>query len=154
MQSRNAMLRAVAVLAAEDAASVRDTLMLDHHERRVAQGVFAGLRGTAVMLALPSGTRLRHDDRVLLDDGSAIEIVARPEPLIEIRASDTAALARAAWLFGDHHIPVEIHQRYLRVLRTDAVAHLLGSLGLAARPIEAPFEPEGGAYDHVNAPGA
>ena len=143
------MLRAVAIVAAGSEVRVRDIAMLDHRERRTPQGAITGLRGTPVMLALPSGTKLRHDDSLLLDDGSAIEIVARPEPLIEIRTPDTAALAQAAWLFGDHHIPVEIHARHLRFLRTDAAERLLGSLGLVARLIEAPFEPEGGAYDHV-----
>jgi urease accessory protein len=149
------MVRAVAVShAGSDDDAVRDTLLLDHAARRLPGGILTGLRGTVVEMALPRGTRLHHDDRLVLEDGGTIGIVARPEPLLEIRSPELAALARAAWLLGDHHIPVEIHERRLRVLRTDPVAELVRSLGLVARPIEAPFEPEGGAYDHVNDVGA
>jgi urease accessory protein len=150
------MVRALSVVAAghSDEAHVRDTLLLSHDERRAPGGIITGLRGTAVEVALPAGTRLHHDDRLMLEDGGVVEIVARPEPLLEIRAGDTAMLARAAWLLGDHHLPVEIHARYLRVLQTDAAEDLLRTLGLTARRIEAPFEPEGGAYDHMSEAGA
>jgi len=147
------MTRAIAVsVAGSDAGlKVRDALLLTHDERRTSGGRFVGLRGTPIEMALPAGTRLVHDDCVVLDDGSAVEIVARPESLLEVRAPNAAALARAAWLLGDHHIPVEIHVRYLRVRRTAAVEKLLGDLGVTVRAIEAPFEPEGGAYDHAGA---
>jgi urease accessory protein len=142
--------RAVRVVSdGQDDLPVSDTLLLTHSERRAPRGTAKGLRGTIVEFALPSGSRLAHDDRVMLDDGRAVEIVARPEPLVEVRAADLATLARAAWLLGDHHIPVEIHARYLRAERTDSVAPLLRTLDVTVREIEAPFEPEGGAYDHI-----
>ncbi len=127
---------------------VRDTLLLDHEQRRAPRGTVTGLRGTAVELALPAGISLRHDDCLVLDDGSAVDIVARPESLLEVRSHDLATLARAAWLLGDHHIPVEIHARYLRVLWRDSAEGLLRPLDVTMRRIEAPFEPEGGAYAH------
>lgn len=144
------MARAVSIAPAGSGTQVRDALLLTHDERRAPNGVVTGLRGTAVEISFPAGTRLRHDDRLLLDDGSAVEIVARPEPLLEVRAGNVTLLARAAWLLGDHHIPVEIHARYLRVQRTDMAEGLLRTLDVTARAIEAPFEPEGGAYDHAH----
>lgn len=141
------MARAVSV-GNHNGTWVRDILLLDHEQRRMPQGLATGLRGTVVELALPTGTHLRHEDCVMLDDGGAVEIVARPESLLEIRASDLARLSRAAWLLGDHHILVEIHARYLRLLRTDSAESLLRTLDVTMRRIEAPFEPEGGAYDH------
>lgn len=150
------MVRAIAVVPAGsgDDVPVRDTLLLGHDQRRAPAGSVTGLRGSIVALALPAGTRLRHDDRLVLDDGGAVEIVARPEPLLEVRAPDIAALARAAWLLGDHHIPAEIHARYLRVLRAAAVEDLLRTMNVSVRAIEAPFEPEGGAYHHSDPSGA
>jgi urease accessory protein len=144
------MPRAIARLKAGEAGSrpVRDTLLLDHGERRNASGTVTGLRGLAIELALPRGTVLLHDDLLLLDDGGLIEIVARPEPLTEIRAADVTLLARAAWLLGDHHIPAELSERRLRVRRSDAIAPLLAPLAVKLVEIEAPFEPEGGAYHH------
>ncbi len=141
------MARAVSVGNRGDM-RICDTVLLDHVQRRTPRGPVTGLRGTTVELALPAGTHLRHDDCLLLDGGGAVDIVARPELLLEVRAGDLAALSRAAWLLGDHHIPVEIHARYLRLLRTDSAEGLLRSLDVTVRRIEAPFEPEAGAYDH------
>ena len=149
------MVRAVSMVAAGyGGGPVSDTLLLTYHERRAPRGTALGLRGTEIEFALPAGSRLSHDDRVMLDDGSAVEIVARPETLLEVRANDPATLARAAWLLGDHHIPVEIHARYLRVERTEPVAALLRTIDVMVRDIEAPFEPEGGAYEHAVETGA
>ena len=144
------MPRAIARIGAGEASGrpIGDTLLLDHEQRRNPSGVASGLRGTAVELTLPRGTTLRHDDLLLLDDGGLVEIVARPEPLIEIRSGEIALLARAAWLLGDHHIPAELSERRLRVRRSEATAALLEPLGLKLANIEAPFEPEGGAYRH------
>jgi urease accessory protein len=144
------MARAVSVAAAgEGGLPTSDTLLLTYDERRAPRGSVRGLRGTAVEFALPAGRRLFHEDRLMLDDGTSVEVVVRPEPLLEVRASDAAILARAAWLLGDHHIPVEIHARYLRAQRAESIMALLRTLDVTVREIEAPFEPEGGAYDHA-----
>lgn len=151
---KTAVTRAVALVAAgqNDGRPVRDTLLLDHRERRDPAGIFTGLRGTAVEMRLSKGQRLGQDDCLVLDDGSLVEIVARPEPLIEVRATDPEVLARTAWLLGDHHIPVEIRERRLRLLRTDASLALLQTTGVKLADIEAPFEPEGGAYGVASYP--
>ncbi|HWV42511.1 urease accessory protein UreE [Pseudorhodoplanes sp.] len=142
------MVRAVSLLSAHEGRPVRDVLILSAEQRRLPSGIVTGLRGTEIALTLPAGTRLRQDDILLLDDGGIVDIVARPEPLLEVRTADLVSLARAAWLLGDHHIPVEIHGRYLRLMHTEAAANLLRPLGASVRVIEAPFEPEGGAYEH------
>ncbi len=145
-----ARVRAISIVSGHHPSpQVRDAVLLSHQDRRSPRGTIAALRGTVIDMALPAGTRLRQDDLLLLDDGSAVEVLARPEALLEVRADDLASLARAAWLLGDHHIPAEIHGRYLRVLRTESASALLRTLGVALRDIEAPFEPEGGAYDHA-----
>lgn len=143
------MVRAVSVIASDrvDGRTIDDTLLLDHEQRRAPRGRFKALRGTLVEMALPQGQKLRADDVLQLDDGSLIEIVAKPEPLLEVRAADPSALARLAWLLGDHHIPVEIHERRLRLHRSDMARNLLTPLEARLIDIEAPFEPEGGAYE-------
>lgn len=143
----------VSVLPAEHAEgrTTADTLLLDHEQRRLPRGTFKAIRGTVVEIALPDAQRLRAGDVLQVDDGSLIEIVAKPEPLLEVRAADSSALARLAWLLGDHHIPVEIHERRLRLHRSDAARALLQPLGARLIDIEGPFEPEGGAYEgHVH----
>jgi urease accessory protein len=89
---------------------------------------------------------LRTDDLLVLNDGNLVEVVAAPEPLIEARAAGIAALARLAWHLGDRHVPVQVLPNRIRARRDGAIEGLLASLGAKVAAIEAPFEPEGGAY--------
>lgn len=132
---------------------VVDTLILDFERRKSPQGSATGLKGTGVAFDLPA-VRLRTDDCLVLENGSLVEIVAKPEPLLEIRAEHVAALARIAFHLGDRHIPTEISARRLRIRYESAVESLLNGLGATMVRIEAPFEPEGGAYAHDAAHGA
>jgi urease accessory protein len=142
------MPRAIAILRAGQtrAGAIADTLLLDYDQRRTPDGVLTGLKGTQVQIAIAKSESLATDDCLVLDDGRLIEIVARPEPLLEVRAPDVAGLARLAWHLGDRHILAELHERRLRVRRDPAVEKLLTSLDAKVTSIEAPFEPEGGAY--------
>lgn len=152
MTSPAVPLRATGLIraGAQRRGTVRDTLLLSFEERRAPKGTFAGLRGTAITVDLPA-ERLRTDDCLSLADGTLAEIVAKPEPLLEARAKDAAALARIAFHLGDRHIPAELSARRIRVRRETATEALLAALGAVVAPIEAPFEPEGGAYgrDHA-----
>jgi len=126
--------------------NVVDTLILPYAQRQVQQGFVFGVKGTCVEIDLVEPLRLRTDDVLLLDDGDLVEVVAEAEPLIEARAADLAALARLAWHLGDRHVPVQILERRLRFARDPAIEALLERLGARLTAIEAPFEPEGGAY--------
>jgi urease accessory protein len=126
--------------------SVADTLILSHAQRQAQKGFLFGVKGTCVELDFAEPVRLRTDDALVLDDGGLVEIVAEPEPLIEARAADLPALARLAWHLGDRHVPIQVLERRLRLKRDPAIEALLQSLGAKVVAIEAPFEPEGGAY--------
>jgi len=73
-------------------------------------------------------------------------VVAAPEPLIEARAENMAALSRLAWHLGDRHVPVQVLANRIRARRDPGIEALLTSLGAKVVSMEAPFEPEGGAY--------
>ena len=124
---------------------VVDTLILPHAQRQAQKGFLFGVKGTCVELDFPEMVRLRTDDALLLDTGGLVEVVAEPEPLIEVRAADLPALARLAWHLGARHVPVQIMERKLRLKRDESIEALLQSLGAKVAAIEAPFEPEGGA---------
>ena len=142
------MPRATRVVTAAERndAPVADTLILPHAQRQAQKGFLFGVKGTCVELDFAEPVRLRTDDALVLDGGGLIEVVAEPEPLIEARAADLPALARLAWHLGDRHVPVQIFERKLRIRRDAAVEALLQSLGAKIAEIDAPFEPEGGAY--------
>ncbi len=149
------MKRAIAVLPAGTASSlpVTDTLLLDYEQRQHPDGSYMGLRGTQIAMALPEPVRLQTDDRFVLDDDTLVEIVARPEPLYELRAATSSDLARIAWMLGDRHLPVDISERRLRVRRDPVIDALLRGADVKITDIEGPFQPEGGAYDHGPASG-
>lgn len=149
------MRRAIAVLPAATASDLRvvDTLLLDYEQRQRPQGSHTALRGVQIEMALAQLVRLQTDDRLILDDDTLIEIVARPEPLYEVRAANPSDLARIAWMLGDRHLPVDISERRLRVKRDPAVSALLSDAAVRIIAIDAPFEPEGGAYAGVQSGG-
>jgi urease accessory protein len=142
------MPRATRVLAAADREGrpVVDTVILDYAQRGARKIVVTGVKGGAFEVDLHEPRRLRTDDLLLLDDGSLVEVVAAPEPLIEARAADLAALARLAWHLGDRHVSVQLLPNRLRTRRDETIEALLKSLGAKVTLIDAPFEPEGGAY--------
>src|SRR5262245_54554537 len=149
------MPRATRVVPAAERkdAPVADTLILPHAQRQAQKGFLFGIKGTCVELDFAEPVRLRTDDALVLDDGALIEVVAEPEPLIEARAADLPSLARLAWHLGDRHVPVQLMERKLRLKRDDTIEALLQGLGAKLTAIEAPFEPEGGAYEAAAAHG-
>ena len=142
------MPRATSVLAAADrhGRPIIDTVILDYAQRSEQKIMITGVKGCTFEIDLHPPARLRTDDLLLLDDGGLVEVVAAPEPLIEARAADVAALSRFAWHLGDRHVPVQILPNRIRARRDAAIESLLTSLGAKVVVIEAPFEPEGGAY--------
>jgi hypothetical protein len=58
--------------------------------------VLAGESGMKFLLDLAEVTGLRDGDGLVLDDGTIVAVIAKPELLVEITAADAAALARLA----------------------------------------------------------
>jgi urease accessory protein len=142
------MARAIKIVAAGQHRDepITDTLVLNLDQRRTHSGhVFTG-NGMCIELDLEAPVWLRTDDALVLEDGRLIEIVAEAELLLEVRATNPPALARIAWLLGDRHVPVQILGNRLRLRRDTAVRELLLNLAVKVTEIEAPFDPEGGAY--------
>jgi urease accessory protein len=125
---------------------VVDTVILDYAQRSAQKITVTGVKGGMIEIDLQQPAGLRTDDLLLLDDGTLVEVVAAPESLIEARTTDVAALARLAWHLGDRHVPVQLLANRIRARRDAGVEALLASLGAKVTLIEAPFEPEGGAY--------
>jgi len=142
------MSRATSVLAATHRHDrpVVDTVILDSTQRSAQKVTVASVKGGTIEIDLHEPTRLRTDDLLVLEDGGLVEVVAASEPLIEARAADVAGLSRLAWHLGDRHVPVQVLPNRIRARRDAATEALLAALGAKVALIEAPFEPEGGAY--------
>jgi urease accessory protein len=141
------MLRAVSVKPSGAwSGEVVDTVVLDFDDRHRRRVVMTGVQGRVFLLDLPQAVMLRSGDALLLDSDELIEVLAAPESLLEVRASDATGLARAAWHLGNRHLPVQILTNRLRLRNDHVIEAMLRGLGLAVQAIEAPFDPEGGAY--------
>jgi urease accessory protein len=123
-----------------------DSVVLDYDDRYRRRVAMTGVRGLAFLLDLPDAVMLRAGDGLALDDGRIVEVVAAPEKLAEIRAADAAALARVAWHLGNRHLPTELLKKSLRIRRDHVIEDMARRLGASVVEIEAPFNPEGGAY--------
>jgi urease accessory protein len=133
-----------------------DTVVLDFDDRHRRRMAMTGTRGLAFLLDLENAVALRGGDALVLDDGRLVEVVAAPEPLVEIRGADPHHLIRVAWHLGNRHLPTQIMPKGLRIRRDHVIEAMVKGLGARVIEIEAPFDPEGGAYaapahDHVHA---
>jgi urease accessory protein len=123
-----------------------DCVVLDSDERQRRRSVLTGTLGTIFLLDLPNATMLRDGDGLVLDDGSVVHVAGKPEALLEITAPTLQALARLAWHLGNRHTDMQIVGDTLRIRRDHVLEAMLQGLGATVTPIEAPFEPERGAY--------
>ena len=146
------MLRVNSGARATDIAEARiiDRVVLDADERHRRRIVLTAEGGTRFLLDLPHATALHDGDGLVLEDGSVVRVVGKCEPLVEIAAVDPRELARLAWHIGNRHIEVEIAGERLRIRRDSVLEEMLRGLGAQLSFIEAPFEPESGAYGHAH----
>ena len=125
-----------------------DTIKLDETARHRRRMKMVSDNGIEFLLDLPEARLLRHGEGLVLDDGRVIEIIAAPEALYEVRGSDARHLLALAWQVGNRHLPCQIQNDRLMIRRDHVIKHMLEGLGAEVFDIMAPFDPEGGAYDH------
>ena len=141
------MIRATRVLGQHHwREAATDTVVLDFDDRHRRRMAMTGTRGLAFLLDLEHAIALRGGDALVLEDGRLVEVVAAPEPLIEIRGADPQHLVRLAWHLGNRHLPTQIMPKGLRIRRDHVIEAMVKGLGARIIEIEAPFDPEGGAY--------
>jgi urease accessory protein len=126
-----------------------DSVVLDFDDRHRRRMAMTGTRGLEFLLDLENAVALRGGDALVLEDGRLVEVVAAPEPLLEIRGHDPHHLTRVAWHLGNRHLPTQIMAKGLRIRRDHVIEAMVKGLGARVVEIEAPFDPEGGAYADV-----
>lgn len=104
--------------------------------------------GEEVALVLPRGEVLRGGDLVSASDGRVIEILGAPEKLLHVTCRTPHELARAAYHLGNRHVAVQVGEGFLRLAADHVLAEMLMRMGAQVSEVEAPFEPEAGAYGH------
>ena len=140
--------RAVSVLAAGDPASATpyDKAVLPHDERHLRRRAIETAAGDKVLVDLPEPVALANGDRLVLEDGRQLEIVAAPEEVYDIRARDTAHLTELAWHIGNRHLAAAIEADCILILRDHVIKAMLEGLGATVSEVSQPFSPVRGAY--------
>jgi urease accessory protein len=140
-------MRCDTVLAAGawDAAEAIDTVLIDFDRRHRRRLVLTTASGADLLLDLPQAVRLRDGDALKTETG-LVRVVARPEALAEIHAHDDAELVRIAWHLGNRHLPVQLVGDRIRIRADHVIEEMVEGLGGHVERIEAPFDPEAGAY--------
>ena len=116
---------------------------LDRHRRRIR---FVTDSGAAILLDLARAYHLSDGDGLELDSGGYVRVRAAPEPVLDIEAADRASLLRIAWHLGNRHLPLQVAGDHLRIREDHVIAEMVSGLGGRIIRLEAPFDPEIGAY--------
>ena len=143
------MHRVVAHIPAAVAKGVPfDPLTLAHDERRLRRKLLTLPKGDEILLDFPEPVTLGHGDRLRLEDGRLVGIIAAEEEVYEIRGRDAAHVARLAWHIGNRHLPAQIEKSRILISRDRIIRDMLIGLGATVTETVSHFSPEHGAYGH------
>ena len=131
------------------AAAARDSVTLawdDRYRRRLR---LTSDGGEALLLDLDRARALHGGDGLALEDGGWVAVVAAPEAVVDVACADARALARFAWHLGNRHVPTQLLEGGLRFRDDAVIVDMLRGIGASVARLDAPFDPEPGAYsDH------
>ncbi len=136
----------IAAAGSWPASAERDRIRLGYDDRHRRRLVLRAAGGTELLLDLPHARLLRDGDGLKLESGGYVRVEALPEPLLEIRARTPRDLIRLAWHLGNRHLPTELGPDRICIRRDHVIEEMIVRLGGTVREIEAPFNPETGAY--------
>ena len=126
------------------------TVELDWDVRQKSRFDATDSAGRALGVFLPRGTLVRGGDVLVAEDGSLIQVVAAPQPVLVITACSEHGsafdLTRAAYHLGNRHVPIELKPDHLKIEPDHVLADMLRAMHLTVREALEAFEPEGGAY--------
>ena len=126
------------------------TLELDWQTRQKSRFDAVDSQGRRIGVFLARGGAVRGGDVLVAEDGSLIAVRAKAEPVLAVTVGPHGApldLLRAAYHLGNRHVPLEVTPARLQLEPDHVLADLLRRMGLLVEAVEAPFEPESGAYD-------
>jgi urease accessory protein len=103
-------------------------------------------QGEDVLIDLPQAVAMADGDALQLEDGRFLKIHAAAEPIVEVRHREPGQLVRLAWHLGNRHLATEIREQVLRIRPDYVIEDMLRRFGAELMKVQAPFQPEGGAY--------
>ncbi len=120
-------------------------MLVDYDRRFRRRIVLTTVMGGEILIDLPQAVRLKDGDGLQTGSG-VVRVCAQPEALMEIHAHDEGDLIRIAWHLGNRHLPVQLLGDRIRIRTDHVIGEMVEGLGGHVETIEAPFDPEAGAY--------
>lgn len=137
-------MRADQVIPAGDWDAI-DTVEIDYDDRHRRRIMLRTVAGADLLIDLPQAVHLRDGDGLRTDSG-IVRVRAKAERLLEIHGHDEGEMVRIAWHLGNRHLPVQLLGDRIRIRADHVIAAMIEGLGGHVEAIEAPFDPESGAY--------
>jgi urease accessory protein len=154
MQNVNKLIpggRGLAGVLLKRAASVE----LDWDVRQKSRFDATDSTGRVLGVFLPRGSVVRGGDVLVAEDGSLIRVLAAPQAVLRVTPcpdhGGPVDLPRAAYHLGNRHVQLEVKPDHLQLEPDPVLADMLRAMHLIVREVQAPFEPEGGAYAAAHA---
>jgi urease accessory protein len=122
------------------------SLTLDFDARHRRRILLTTDQGEDLILHLPKAVAIADGDGLQLDDRRWLTVQAAAELIVEIRHKDPDRLICLAWHLGNRHLPTEIRNEALRIRPDEVIESMLLGFGADLVKLQAPFQPEGGAY--------
>jgi len=127
-------------------ANATDRVLIDYDNRHRRRILLRTEMDAELLLDLAQAVRLRDGDGLALDGGGVVRVCAMPENLLEIHAHEEGELVRIAWHLGNRHLPVQLLDDRIRIRADHVIREMVEGLGGHVEEIDAPFDPEAGAY--------
>ena len=126
------------------------TIELDWDVRQKSRFEATDSLGRSIGVFLQRGTVLRGGDVLVAEDGSLVKVWAAPQRVLRITHCQNHGtpfdLIRAAYHLGNRHVPIELKPDFLQIEPDHVLADMLRAMHLIVNDVDAPFEPENGAY--------
>ena len=126
------------------------TVELDWSVRRKSRFDAIDSRGRGLGVFLPRGSVVRGGDVLVAEDGSLVCVRATQQRVMRVthcREHGSAFdLMRAAYHLGNRHVELDLRSEHLSLEPDHVLADMLRQMHLIVTELDAPFEPEAGAY--------
>ena len=124
-------------------------------------------QGLQLGVFLPNGTAVRGGDVLVAEDGSLIQVLPAPQPVLLVRHcqqhGSSLDLTRAAYHLGRRQVQLELQTDHLKLQPNPVLAKLLRGMHLIVSEEVLTFEPEAGSgptpghgrgldHDHASEP--
>lgn len=124
----------------------KNFLYLDFDTRQRSRFKAETQHQEAVGVDLPRTETIKNGSVLADNQGNLIQIMAAKQGLIKVTADNDFDLMKGAYHLGNRHVPLMLTPTALYFEPDHVLEAMLHQLGLHTQAVQAPFEPETGAY--------